>query len=177
MNPTCFHPPLTCVGSSHLTLLLLTADSAAQHELHQLSQLGDVSHFPYEVHVWQVLIWHLVSEHLFIKNTGWDVGTRPWRTQTCWMGWGGAGFLLRHDSIPSCSSGFSLSCWPAETKSHFQEVVLKMTQRSTAVTTLQVHRYLEAPVVPALLLDSAEPCLVKPSGVSVLARAQENSTW
>lgn len=51
---------------AHFTLFLLTTDSTAQHELHQLAQFSDVSHLSYEVQVGQVLIRHLVTEHLLV---------------------------------------------------------------------------------------------------------------
>lgn len=56
------------------TLLLFTADCTTQYELYQLSQFCDVTHLPYKVHVWQMLIGHLVTEHLFVEEKGETLG-------------------------------------------------------------------------------------------------------
>lgn len=63
-----FYPPPPFY-STQFTLFLLTTDSTTQHELYQLPQLSDISQLSYKVHIWQVLIWHLVTEYLLIKNT------------------------------------------------------------------------------------------------------------
>ena len=58
-----------------LTLLLLTADGAAQNQLHQAAQLRDVAVLPDQGHVRQVLLRHLVAQHL---NPGGQEKVRRW---------------------------------------------------------------------------------------------------
>ena len=54
--------------STAFTFFLLAADSAAQHELHQLPQLRDVAHLPDQGHVRHVHLGHLVTEHLVTER-------------------------------------------------------------------------------------------------------------
>ena len=61
--------------SASLTLLLLTADGAAQNQLHQAAQLRDVAVLPDQGHVRQVLLRHLVAQHL---NPGGQEKVRRW---------------------------------------------------------------------------------------------------
>lgn len=75
--PRYFHRPLLLLGlKTHsgfvlfppniwrFTFLLLTTHGTAQYELHQLAQFSDISHLADEVDFRQVLVGHLVTQHL-----------------------------------------------------------------------------------------------------------------
>lgn len=165
---------------SWVTLFLLAADGATQHQLHQTTQLRHVPHLSNESDIRNMLVCYLLPQHLTEAEKRCTMIVTNGVTEML----ASQSLYSHRGNIPACSVGSSSGYWPKTyTRVYTGNSAAWLTRlrkhrhapSGRPVRRIRESKYLDPPVVPALLLYPSQPRLVKPGRVS--GEEEEERTW